>query len=135
MSARPAEQRLGDALLLRLADLARVELDVLVAGATPEHGRQLVAAHVEDLADALADARDLVISLDRAPPGARASEQDPLGFAEAPAATRRELSDEELERLGAALLTRAERRRHAAALEAAAAPLLIKLRDAERRLV
>ena len=65
----------------------------------------------------------------------RGYEQDPLGFAEAPAATRRELSDEELERLGAALLTRAERRRHAAALEAAAAPLLIKLRDAERRLV
>ena len=34
-----------------------------------------------------------------------------------------------------ALETRAERRRQAAALEAAAAPMLAKLREADRRLV
>jgi len=129
------EHRQAEVLLHRMADLARVEIDVLVAGAADEVARQLIAAYAEDVADAMAEARDLSIALDRAHLGARPAEQDPLNFTEVSPAKRRELSDEDLERMTRALETRAERRRQAAALEAAAAPMLAKLREADRRLV
>ena len=123
-------------LLARLHDLARVEVDALTAGAGAETAHELIMALSEDLCDALAEARDQCAALDRVPAaGLRPIDLDPLALAEQSADARRAVTDEDVMRLGAALTAHAERRRRAAALEDAAAPLLAKLRDVDRRLL
>lgn len=141
MNPAAALDKLGDALLARMRDLACVDLAALLAGA--EQGddaeatsRQLLIAFSEDVADALAEARDACIALDRVrPPTTRPIDADPLALAEQPADARRGQTDEDIARLTQTLQDRAHRRRRAAAIEAAAAPLLAKLHEADRRQV
>jgi len=131
---RPPEERLVAEILPRLRDLALVNLEKLCQGAAPELARDLLTALSEDLTDALSQARDLCVALDRPRVGARPLEADPLSLAEQPAGSRRAMPDDELDRIAAALSERAEHRRQAAAIEDATTPLLALLRELDRRL-
>ncbi|KAB2896338.1 MAG: hypothetical protein F9K40_14655, partial [Kofleriaceae bacterium] len=52
-----SESHEDDALIMRLRDLALVDLDALLAGAEGEAYTQLLVTHAEDLEDALRSAR------------------------------------------------------------------------------
>jgi hypothetical protein len=71
-------------LLARLRDLSLVDVDALLAGVPSERHAALLDAHAEELADALAAARERA----RALMAAVAAGPDPLGIGEASAAMR-----------------------------------------------
>lgn len=52
-----------EALLVRLRDLALVELDALTAGLDGDRGAQLAGAYADDVADALREARARIAAL------------------------------------------------------------------------
>jgi hypothetical protein len=115
----------GDERLLgRLRQLSLVELDSLLAGASGEQRDELLAAHAEDLTDALGHARRRMDELT----AQVAAGPDPLAALDAPAARM----DAPGQALAARLGERAAARRDLARLEEAAALLLPRLFEVER---
>ena len=119
-----------DRLLGRLRQLSLVELDALVAGASPERRAELCEAYAGDLADALGRARarmsELVATISKGP--------DPLALVGAPAATRAKSGATEASgRLAVRLDERAEACRDLARLDEACALLLPRLIEVDRR--
>jgi hypothetical protein len=128
---RDAEILDGDDLLLgRLRQLGLIELEALTFGTAAELRGELVAAYADDLADALARARqrmaELVASI--------ASGPDPLQLASAPPEVRaRGGAGEAAGRLAARLGERADACRRLARLDDACALLLPRLVDIDRK--
>jgi hypothetical protein len=122
----------GDERLLgRLRQLSLVELDSLLAGASGQRYAELVAAHAGDLLDALEQARRRMNELGRE----IASGPDPLGVLDAAPAVRARggAGSEGPARLAARLVDRAGACRDLARLQEAAALLLPRLFEIERR--
>jgi hypothetical protein len=114
-----------EALSTRLRDLALVELDALIAGDRTE----LIAAHADDVADALREARARIGVLRAQLGGA-----DPLGVLDA--AARQRASDAGIagaDRIRARLAAQAEAARALARLADLASALLPRLFEADRR--
>lgn len=117
-----------EALHTRLRDLALVDLDALLTGASGEHYRRLLVAHAEDLEDALRTARARAVALQRIVAG------DPLQLVDAGFATRaRDGGRDAAERDAARLHARAAAARALARLDELAAGLLPRLLEADRR--
>jgi hypothetical protein len=119
-----------DLLLGRLRQLGLIDLEALTFGVSGDQRGELVAAHADDLADALGRARErmaeLVTSI--------ASGPDPLQLASAPAEVRaRGGAGEAASRLAARLGERAEACRQLARLDEACALLLPRLVDVDRK--
>jgi hypothetical protein len=117
-----------EALLTRMRDLALVDLDALLAGASGDQYALLLVAHAEDVEDALRAARTRMTEL------ARAVGSDPLTLLDAGYATRaqgggREAADRVARRLSA----RAQSSRALARLDDLAANLVPRLVEADRR--
>jgi hypothetical protein len=119
-----------DKLLGRLRQLSLVDIDALLAGSSGEHRSQLLAAFTDDLCDALGQARarirDLAETELRGP--------DPLALIEVPPASRTSSAAAAgAERAAARLRARADACRALAQLDDAAALLLPRLFEADRR--
>jgi hypothetical protein len=117
-----------EALLTRMRDLALVDLDALLAGASGDQYALLLVAHAEDVEDALRAARTRMSEL------ARTVGSDPLTLLDAGYATRaqgggREAADRVARRLSA----RAQSSRALARLDDLAANLVPRLVEADRR--
>jgi hypothetical protein len=117
-----------EALLTRMRDLALVDLDALLAGASGDQYALLLVAHAEDVEDALRSARARMSEL------ARAVGSDPMTLLDAGYATRaqgggREAADRVARRLSA----RAQSARALARLDDLAAHLVPRLVEADRR--
>jgi hypothetical protein len=124
----PGATDLDEALSLRLRDLSLVDLDALIAGAG-ERGPELVTAFVDDVGDALREARSRIAALRTALGGA-----DPLNVLDATA--RQRASDAGaagVERVRSRLHNQADAARALARLADLAAALAPKLFEAERR--
>jgi hypothetical protein len=121
----------GDERLLgRLRQLSLIELDSLLGGAGGPRYAELLAAHADDLIDALGQARRRMAELGRE----LASGPDPLAVLEAsPALRARGGGAEGSARLAARLAERAAACRDLARLDDAAALLLPRLFEIERR--
>ncbi len=119
-----------DALLARLRQLSLVDVDALLVGAPAARYPELCAAYADDLRDALAVTRERMKQLaERAARG-----PDPLGLLDLPPELRaREGAPAAAARAAAELHARAEARRALARLEDAAAMLLARLVEADRR--
>lgn len=118
-----------DALLARLRDLALVDLDALVSGLADDAAAELVAAHADDLADALSCARRRLAEL-RAPLVA----SDPLAMLDLPAHVRRRGDGRNAaERAAEQIAARAAAARMLARLDDLIAPLISRYFAAERR--
>lgn len=118
-----------EALLVRLRDLALVELDALTMGLDGDRGAQLAGAYADDVADALREARARIAALRAQLGGA-----DPLSVLDLP--PRQRASD--IAHAGAVrtrdkLGTQAEAARALARLADLAAGLVSKLFEADRR--
>jgi hypothetical protein len=119
-----------DQLLARLRQLSLVELESLLAGATGARHVELLSAHADDLLDALAHARRRMLELGREVTGG----PDPLAVLDAPQALRaRGAASEGPGRLATRLAERAAACRDLARLDDAAALLLPRLFEIERR--
>jgi len=132
MRERGTDETSGDLELLgRLRQLSLIELDSLLAGASGSRQTELIAAHVDDLLDALGQARRRMAELGRQ----IAAGPDPLAILDAAPAVRARggPSAEGPSRLAARLLERAAACRELARLEEAAALVLPRLFDLERR--
>lgn len=121
----------GDERLLgRLRQLSLIDLDSLLAGATGERWAELLAAHADDLIDALGQARQRMSELGRVV----AAGPDPLAVLGAAREVRvRGAVGEGGARLAARLAERAAACRDLARLDEAAALLLPRLFELERR--
>lgn len=118
-----------DALIVRLRDLALVELDALRAGLAAEAAEALLAAHGEELDDALAAARTQAGELCRT-----IAAGDPLVALDASAAVRaRDGGRDEAERVGRRLAARAAAARRLARLDDAVAALYPRLVELDRQ--
>lgn len=118
-----------DALLMRLRDLALVDLDALLAGADGEAYAQLLVTHAEDLEDALAAARARAVELTRV-----VTDADPLALLDAGHEVRaRDGGREAAERASRRLAARAAACRALARLDDLAAGLYPRLVEADRR--
>lgn len=118
-----------DALLMRLRDLALVDLDALLAGAEGEAYAQLLVTHAEDLEDALRAARARAVELQKTIAGA-----DPLALLDAGFAVRaRDGGREAAERTGRRLAARVAACRALARIDDLAAGLYPRLVEADRR--
>lgn len=118
-----------DALVMRLRDLALVDVDALLAGVTGEAYFTLLAAHAEDLEDALRAARTRAAELVKA-----ITVGDPLVMIDAGAAARaRDGGREAAERVTRRLAARAQAGRALARLDDLAAGLYPRLVDVDRR--
>lgn len=118
-----------DALLTRLRDLALVELEALTSGLPDDVAAEMLAAHADDLADALTAARRRIAEL-RAPVAAT----DPLALLDlAPHVRRRGEGRAAAERAAEQLAARASAARMLARLDDLVAPLVPRYFAAERR--
>jgi hypothetical protein len=119
-----------DQLLGRLRQLSLVDVDSLLAGASGTRYGELVAAYADDVGDALACARARIRELGKL----AMSGADPLGLIEvAPPARAREAAAAAGDRASDQLRARAEACRALASLNDAAALLLPRLIEADRR--
>lgn len=117
-----------EALLTRMRDLALVDLDALLAGASGDQYAQLLVAHAEDVEDALRAARARMSEL------ARAVGSDPLTLLDAGYATRAQGGGREAaERVARRLSGRAQSSRALARIDDLAANLVPRLVEADRR--
>lgn len=108
-----------------------VEPEALLAGASGERASELWAAYAEDLADALARVRERAAELARETGGGGS---DPLALLDAgPERRAGEGGPEASQRAAERLRLRAEACRALAALDEAAAELLPRLVEADRR--
>lgn len=124
-----AVQAEDDALVMRLRDLALVDVDALLAGLSGDGYHALLAAHAEDLEDALRAARTRAAELVKV-----ITSGDPLVLLDAGGAARsrdggREASDRVVRRLA----MRAAAGRALARLDDLAAGLYPRLVDVDRR--
>ena len=119
-----------DQLLARLRQLSLVELESLLAGATGARHAELLSAYAGDLLHALAHARRRMAELGREVTAG----PDPLAVLEAPQSLRaRGAAGEGPGRLATRLAERAAACRDLARLDEAAALLLPRLFEIERR--
>ncbi len=119
-----------DRLVGRLRQLSLIDLDSLLAGAGGESRVELLGAYAGDLIDALRQARARILELTRAIVGG----PDPLAILDATPSVRvRGAAGEGPGRLSARLAERASACRDLARIEEAAALLLPRLFDVERR--
>jgi hypothetical protein len=117
-----------EALLTRLRDLALVDIDALLVGASGEHYARLLVAHAEDLEDALRAARLRAAELQKVVAG------DPLVLLDAPYTARaRDGGRESAERTAKRLGSRAAAARALARLDDLTANLFPRLLEADRR--
>ncbi len=124
-----SENHDDDALIMRLRDLALVDLDALLAGTDGEAYTQLLLTHAEDLEDALRTARARAAELTKLVVGA-----DPLVLLDSGFATRaRDGGREAAERTARRLAARAQACRALARLDDLAAGLYPRLVEADRR--
>ncbi|HKE16160.1 MAG TPA: hypothetical protein VKB80_14890 [Kofleriaceae bacterium] len=121
----------GDERLLgRLRQLSLIDLDSLLAGSSGEGRADLLAAHADDVIDALGLARQRMAELTRDV----VAGPDPLAILDAaPAVRMRGAAGEGPGRLAARLASRAEACRDLARMEEAAALLLPRLFEIERQ--
>jgi len=121
----------GDDLLLgRLRQLGLIDVDALTFGAGAELRGELVTAYADDLAEALARARQRMAELVKS----IAAGPDPLQLAAAPAEVRaRGGAGEAAGRLAARLGERADACRQLARLDEACALLLPRLVELDRK--
>ena len=118
-----------DALLMRLRDLALVDLDALLSGAEGEAYADLLVTHAEDLEDALRAARARAVELHKIIGGA-----DPLQLLDAGYTVRsRDGGREAAERTARRLAARAAACRSLARLDDLASGLYPRLVEADRR--
>jgi len=118
-----------DALVMRLRDLALVDVDALLAGTSGDGAHALLVAHAEDLEDALRAARTRAAELMKV-----LSAGDPLVLLDAGGAARaRDGGREAAERVMRRLATRAAAGRALARLDDLAARLYPRLVDVDRR--
>jgi len=119
-----------DRLLGRLRQLTLIDLDSLLAGASGASRVELLGAYAGDLIDALRQARARMVELTRAV----AAGPDPLAILDATRSVRvRGAAGEGPGRLAARLAERASACRDLARLDEAAALLLPRLFEVERR--
>ncbi len=124
-----SENHDDDALLMRLRDLALVDLDALLAGAEGDDYAQLLVTHAEDLEDALRAARARAVELHKIIAGA-----DPLQLLDSGYAVRaRDGGREAAERTARRLAARAAACRALARLDDLASGLYPRLVEADRR--
>jgi hypothetical protein len=116
-------------LVERLADLALVDIDVLTRRVEGEAARELVAAYVSDLEEALGGARILLRELHRE----LASGNDPLALLDVPS-DRRSGNAAATADAAARLGRRAAARRELSRLEELVRGVLPRLLEADRRL-
>jgi hypothetical protein len=118
-----------DALIMRLRDLALVDLDALLSGTDGEAYAQLLVTHAEDLEDALRTARARAAELTKIIVGV-----DPLVLLDSGFAVRaRDGGREAAERTARRLAARAAACRALARLDDLAAGLYPRLVEADRR--
>lgn len=118
-----------DALLMRLRDLALVDLDALLAGTEGPAYADLLVTHAEDLEDALRTARGRATELGKIIGGA-----DPLVLLDSGFAMRaRDGGREAAERTARRLAARSAACRALARLDDLAAGLYPRLVEADRR--
>jgi hypothetical protein len=124
-----SESHEDDALIMRLRDLALVDLDALLAGAEGDAYVQLLVTHAEDLEDALRTARARAAELTKLIAGA-----DPLVLLDSGFAVRaRDGGREAAERTARRLAARATACRALARLDDLSAGLYPRLVEADRR--
>jgi hypothetical protein len=124
-----ADSHEDDALIMRLRDLALVDLDALLSGADGEAYAQLLVTHAEDLEDALRTARARAAELTKIIVGV-----DPLVLLDSGFAVRaRDGGREAAERTARRLAARAAACRALARLDDLAAGLYPRLVEADRR--
>jgi hypothetical protein len=124
-----SESHEDDALIMRLRDLALVDLDALLSGAEGDAYAQLLVTHAEDLEDALRAARLRAAELTKLISGA-----DPLVLLDSGFAVRaRDGGREAAERTARRLAARAAACRALARLDDLAAGLYPRLVEADRR--
>lgn len=120
----------ADPLLARLRDLSLVDVDDLLAGVPPARHAALLGALADDLADALAAAREQT----RALASAVSSGPDPLGILQAaPALRAGEEGRVAGERAARRLADRARKSRALARLYDLTAHLMPRLLEVDRR--
>jgi len=118
-----------DALIMRLRDLALVDIDALLAGADGEAYAELLVIHAEDLEDALRTARTRAAELTRTITGV-----DPLVLLDSGFAVRaRDGGRDAADRTARRLAARAAACRALARLDDLAAGLYPRLVEADRR--
>jgi hypothetical protein len=118
-----------EALLVRLRDLALVELDALTMGLDGDRGAQLAGAYADDVADALREARARIAALRAQLGGA-----DPLSVLDLqPRQRASDIAHAGAVRTRDKLGTQAEAARALARLADLAAGLVSKLFEADRR--
>jgi hypothetical protein len=119
-----------DRLVGRLRQLSLIDLDSLLAGASGDSRVELLGAYAGDLIDALLQARSRIAELTRTV----ATGPDPLAILDATPSVRvRGAAGDGPGRLAARLAERASACRDLARVEEAAALLLPRLFDVERR--
>lgn len=124
-----SESHEDDALIMRLRDLALVDLDALLSGAEGDAYAQLLVTHAEDLEDALRTARARAAELTKLIMGV-----DPLVLLDSGFAVRaRDGGREAAERTARRLASRAAACRALARLDDLAAGLYPRLVEADRR--
>ncbi|HUQ02817.1 MAG TPA: hypothetical protein VM261_10000 [Kofleriaceae bacterium] len=124
-----SESHEDDALIMRLRDLALVDLDALLSGADADAYAPLLVTHAEDLEDALRTARARAAELTKIIVGA-----DPLVLLDSSYAVRaRDGGREAAERTARRLAARAAACRALARLDDLAAGLYPRLVEADRR--
>jgi len=119
----------GAAVVERLQDLALVDVDVLTTKLDRDAARELLAAYVSDLEEALGEARTLLREGHRE----LAAGTDPLALLDVPS-DRRAGNASAVTDAGARLARRAASRRELARLEELVRGVLPKLLEADRRL-
>jgi hypothetical protein len=131
MARDRGDSEAGDERLLgRLRQLSLIDLDSLLAGCSGEARAELLDAHAGDLIDALGHARERIAELTREVTVG----PDPLAILDAAPASRvRGASGDGPVRLAARLAERAAACRDLSRLEEAAALLLPRLFEVERR--
>lgn len=117
------------ALLTRLRDLGLVELDALLSGTSGDAYLALLAAHADELTDALSQARARMAALVRA-----VAAGDPLTVLDVgPAARAKDGGRDASERLRRQLADRAQAARALARLDDGVARVYQRLVEADRR--
>jgi hypothetical protein len=124
-----SESHEDDGLIMRLRDLALVDLDALLSGADGDAYAQLLVTHAEDLEDALRTARARAVELTKT-----IASSDPLVLLDSPFSVRaRDGGREAAERTARRLAARAAACRALARLDDLSAGLYPRLVEADRR--